>query len=334
MVVDCGGGMSKAAAKAFASISWPSLAWLLTLSRKLTRTMLSTSSGRPGPSVANDWRFRLRDWRRSPGAARAGTESRMASVFPRQQRVLSEAFFNDLHTHDRITDIARQETLVVYAGLGVTVDRTKMNWRALVDGLAATPALGLSEDQRQAIFACSGGSTIAAASIVYELFVDALGPDEAQVTVQKRMRTLLYPTTLISETGRLVAALGSLADAWARKGRTVVIVTPNYEDLLHQLLLGMTPEPVEVVHVSTSTKPEEADALLASTGIKYVYLHGSVPDTGPFVVRPVLQERDYFETETAVRGFLRRLFERSASLFVGTSLQDPPLVSADRKSVV
>lgn len=251
----------------------------------------------------------------------------MAKSVSPAQRNLDEPFFHDRHTQLKITEIAGQQTLVIYAGLGVTIDRTKKNWHGLIEGLLEAPALALSPEQIHGVFAASGGSTIAAASISYELFVDALGATKAQAAVQKRMRELLYPTTLISETGRLVAAIGALMDAWARAGRTVVVVTPNYEDLLLELLRGMTPVPVEVVHITASTKATKADELLAASGMKYVYLHGAVPDNGPFV-RPVLHERDYFETETSVRGFLQRLFEQSDTLFVGTSLQDPPLIAA------
>jgi hypothetical protein len=252
---------------------------------------------------------------------------RARAVPPPKERQLEAPFFDDLHTHATITKIAGQETLVVYAGLGVTVDRTKKNWHGLIDGLLDAPALGLTEAQRKRVFTAAGGSAIAAASITYELFEDALVKPKAMPALQKRMRELLYPTTLISETGNLVGALGTLMDGWAKAGRTVVLVTPNYEDLLLELLQAMTPGPVSVVHVTTGTTEDDAKALLASTGIKYVYLHGSVPDNGPFV-RPVLHERDYFETETAVRGFLRTLFANAPTLFVGTSLQDPPLVSA------
>ncbi len=68
----------------------------------------------------------------------------MPKSVPPPQRKLDDAFFHDLHTHLKITEFAGQETLVIYAGLGVTIDRTKQHWRGLIEGLLEAPALALS----------------------------------------------------------------------------------------------------------------------------------------------------------------------------------------------
>lgn len=240
------------------------------------------------------------------------------------QRDLEVPFFHDPHTHGEISSLSVLETVVIYAGLGVTIDRTQLNWRGLVAGLLED--LGLTEAQQQAVFAAAGGSDIAAASIAFELYADSAGKN-ALKNMQKRMRSLLYPVHLVSDAGQLITALGTLMDAWSQAGKTVVVVTPNYEDELLTLLKGMTSSSVQEVHVNSGTAPADAEALLATPGMKYVYLHGSIPDTGP-MTKPVLHERDYFESEESVRGFLTTLFRGASTLFIGTSLTDPPLVAA------
>lgn len=240
------------------------------------------------------------------------------------QRDLGTAFFHDPHTHRAITQIAALDTVVIYAGLGVTIDRTQLNWHGLITGLLTD--LKLSEAQQEALFAVSGGSDIAAASMAYELYSDSAG-DDALKNMQKCMRNLLYPVRHLADAGQLVEALSYFMDGAAKLGKTVVVVTPNYEDELLKLLKAMTALPVDEFHVVEGTTTDLADEVLATPGMKYVYLHGSIPDAAT-MSRPVLHERDYFDTEQAVRGFLGRLFSNANSLFIGTSLVDPPLVAS------
>jgi hypothetical protein len=239
-------------------------------------------------------------------------------------RKLKEAFFHDPETHQTITQLAQADPLVIYAGAGVTIDRTTKSWASLIAGLLDEKQLGLSADDIDRIIRVHGNDPVKAASVAYELYVDAF-MDRAEGFLIDRLHELLYPKTSLLLSARLSDSIALLMDTWRKANKTVVLVTPNYEDVLLEKLSNLPKTAPDIFYVGR----DNMQPVLQTTGMKYVYMHGSVPyvnRTSP--VKPVLVERDYFESEQTVRAALTELFTGSTVLMLGTSLQDPPLLAA------
>lgn len=237
-------------------------------------------------------------------------------------RNFAERFFNDRDTWEQITALAKVERLVVYAGAGVTIDRTRTSWAALLRGLLLHEPLDISPEE--ASFVLSTHTPQAAASLAYEAF-RRIYPDPEKI-MQAEMRRLLYPYEVIPGYARLSSSIAAVLQLWVDSGRSAALVTPNYEDVLLEELRQVSETDTNIFYVGES----DLNSLWETQGVKYVYLHGALPELAgvPEQASPVLTERDYDAREHAIRNALELAFTDSAVLLIGTSLQDSPLISA------
>lgn len=249
----------------------------------------------------------------------------------------SEPYFHQPLTHKLIQEIADQESLVIYAGAGVSIDRTGMSWRELMSRLmedyVQDPAV------RQSLMEIFTPQQ--AASVVSQMY---FGRFEAKSAVQmvNKLRVLLYSAEQGWQRGVLVTAIVNLAAAFHDRGKSVHLVTTNYDNFLD--------EEVSVLNAAREKSGKNAidwQSIVVDYGAvadpgklkaemkrcvdvgKIVHLHGYVPEIGENGdSRIILSELDYFESQTLSTEILADLFSRHAVLVLGASLTDPPLLNA------
>jgi hypothetical protein len=112
-------------------------------------------------------------------------------------------FFSSPDTYRLIERVADQRSLVIYAGAGVTIDRTGLSWPALVEKLLKKHKTNIRV--REAIMATN--TPLRAGSIVSQLYVNR--SDDWRAELGNDIRGMLYE-------GRALAA----GDAHDRGGET------------------------------------------------------------------------------------------------------------------
>ncbi|MBA3618002.1 MAG: SIR2 family protein [Acidothermales bacterium] len=162
--------------------------------------------------------------------------------------------------------------------------------------------------------------------------------DDPRLEIQEDLRRILYgPHRFLH--GRLLESVIHFALTLARMGRSIALVTPNYDDYLYdELVTGITKlqatssEPSDVP--TTSLIVVDDDSALptewcSNKGILCVYMHGYVPRApGTPVGMPILGEADYFGSYRRSLALLKAMFEGRNVLMVGSSVTDGPLVNA------
>lgn len=232
--------------------------------------------------------------------------------------------------------------LLVYGGAGVTIDRSSLNWRGMVDGLLSQYVL--DPTARQDIFEES--SILETASLAIEYFRKDYG-DHYRERIADRLRVMLYmPGDW--QAGALAANIASLAVELGSQGIGYVVATPNYDDYLAEALSLQLDGPLKIATtVAQGTegglvtgKATAADWLDSPGDVEQMYsarnvivqLHGLIPRNSGVnkgaVIPPVIGELDYFGSERYTYKALRALLEGTPALFVGTSLTDRPLLQA------
>lgn len=257
----------------------------------------------------------------------------------------NKPFFSRQRTKDALADLndssLRAGRLLIYGGAGVTIDRSNLNWKGLVDGLLQQYVP--DHQARQDIFAES--SILETASLAVEYFRKDYGTHYRE-RIADRLRVMLYmPGDW--QAGALADNIGNLAARIAEDGRSFVIATPNYDDYIVAAMRGHFSD----VNIVTSVVEDQEQDLLNGTadlaewassaesvsGLfssknAVVQLHGLIPRNKSInrgeVFPPVIDELDYFASEKYTYPALRALLEDSPALFVGTSLTDRPLLQA------
>lgn len=275
-----------------------------------------------------------------------------------------QPFFHRYQTKLTISEICSQDDLVIFAGAGVTIDKSQLNWSAMIDSLLKQH---MTDDELRKGY-LESTDVLAAASAVHELYYDGANKKRQSLDAREKMfsqlSTTLYRPGLWSE-GRLTKSIADFVSIWAltstkkiHSGRKIAIVTTNYDDYL----LSDVKSSVRAMRRSKAfpknTKmpklsvvfPTEHDPLRAkskkkaqlsdwvrnsaypnSSEIGFAYLHGRIPkpptEKQPSRL-PVISELDYNLTRKVSSATLRSLFSRSSVLLVGTSLSDPPQLDA------
>lgn len=231
---------------------------------------------------------------------------------------------------------------LVYGGAGVTIDRSSLNWRGMVDGLLSQYVL--DPIARQDIF--DESSILEAASLAIEFFRKDYG-DHYRERIADRLRVMLYmPGDW--QAGALASNIASLVAEMGSHGIGYVVATPNYDDYLAEALseeLGGALQIITTVERGSENGLVTGEAIAASwldsrAEVQSMYdgknvivqLHGLIPrnrgvNNGE-VIPPVIGELDYFGSERYTYKALRALLEGTPALFVGTSLTDRPLLQA------
>lgn len=244
----------------------------------------------------------------------------------------SGAFFHRPETREMIAKLAGWSGWTIYVGAGGSVDRTGLTWSRLVDELLED--FVADADLRRVVLAQHGEQR--AATIACSLYGD---DDDSTDRITRKIQELLYgnPGFLA---GRMLPFVAGLAVTLWLVGSPVAIVTPNYDSyLLDEIRLQLDPSeamsPAELAtlvrHYVARGANETLEVLeehLADQAITFVSLHGYIPKRGEAVSPPVVSEADYHRTSDDSTKLLTRLFADRNLLILGSSLTDPPLVSA------
>ena len=244
-------------------------------------------------------------------------------------------FFSRDSTKLFIDQLAHVESLSIFPGAGVTIDKTGLSWGALVAQLLEP---GRDRQNAETLVRALGAQL--AGSVAVQKYIDAHGTalDERGVPAWRRaiggdLRGMLYAKGgLIG--GRLSEAIGVLWVQLAKKRYPVSLLTTNFEEYIERDireaitiwsrdLQNGTPtdkSPAELAAEADALADVELESLV-------LYLHGIVREDGP-IQDLVISERDYFERATAVQQALVPEFGTKNVLIIGSSLTDRPLLNA------
>lgn len=266
-----------------------------------------------------------------------------------------------------ISHLATCPRLVIYAGLGTTIDKTGVTWRNLTSQLLAKfDRIGLADwySQRE------NPATVAA--IAKHLFRERLAHDDFIDAISR----IIYDCPDRRQ-GRLTKSLAALITARQKAGLATTVITSNYdcyiEDALRDQLGNLVLKPSynaeefkATINSSEETKNNRFKSMVdlrtdysefscnkknqhvsetsqkineltsKSDRIHFFYLHGYLPDAGKpgshvtprARVEPVITESDYLKTADSSDAILQGAFRQSSVLIVGSSLDDPPLIRA------
>jgi hypothetical protein len=240
---------------------------------------------------------------------------------------MSEPFFSRIDVQRAVQDVAAWNNITIYVGAGASIDRTGLSWAGLVNGLLE-PVIADAGSRRTAIETLG---PIAAATSAIEL-IGRQAAAHADERLAERLRLLLYGSGAATA-GQITENVVELAISWWLEGKSVCLVTPNYDDFLLQEFenFGLPSEYIKHLVVKNRSSARGLRAQLSSDCITLVHLHGYLPEsrTGRRSdIPPVVSEIDYFNTIPRSRKALRTLFTDRNILLVGTSLTDPPLLRA------
>jgi hypothetical protein len=235
-------------------------------------------------------------------------------------------------TLDLIQKVATEESLVIYVGAGVSIDRTGMQWEHLISKLMATKVD--NEELRKRLLS---ESPLQSASIAKQLFInEAKNPESANIQISHEVQSCLYNGDWRrSDIARSIMLL--VAELKAR-GTDVHVITTNYDDCLEQelqLINGkrrqQNEDPIELTwcvpnHVPFEQLDQEVERVVSDKHI--IHLHGYVPEPAGQPTPITLSEVDYAKSYPLSSKILEELFHDSAVLILGSSLTDPPLLNA------
>jgi hypothetical protein len=253
-------------------------------------------------------------------------------------------FFHLESTKKYIEELTALDSVVIYVGAGVSIERTGLTW----EGLSAQmldDALGSYADRVDIVRNAS--STLAVASAIVQQVQEKSATnwrDQLSSDIGKH----LYAGPA-DQTAYFVDRVLALASAYIRAGRKVIIVTPNYDRFLldgieeQQQRLDNTYKDVTIVQLGVDgdgkpTAPDQElakmnEALAQPDTLTVVFIHGTVERPGsstPPEERsyPVVSEEDYARTRDNSQLVLGELFSDRHLIVVGSSVTDPPLVHA------
>lgn len=252
-------------------------------------------------------------------------------------------YFEHAETVDYIEALADQESLLVYAGAGVSIDRTNVRWEDLIRGLMKDRV-----DTAELRKRLERESPLQSASIVKQLYIEShKGEAATEDAIAEAVRQLLYADLAYQlRRAGIAQSVARLIAEMNRKGLELPVVTTNYDDCLQQEISllndkdGDTPIQIEthVPNLSLGEIDAEVGKILTASatganGIsnKIVHLHGYLPRARPGgedITWIVLSELDYAKAYPVSSRILEGLFRERSVLILGSSLIDPPLVNA------
>ena len=277
---------------------------------------------------------------------------------------LEDPFFHRRETRDVIYALASTQKLCIYAGAGITINRSGLSWRGMVDAILAP---NVPDARLRRVFIDTFGY-LQSASTASQLFADSvesgLGSDYSRDRMVDTLRYQIYSRGGWLD-GRLAQSIALLAYSSLGKDpkRSICLATPNYDDYLLQILDRVrSEEPFNGTLIAskrpTILYPTSGDPLSAGKesvladwvddvnasiftpgALNLVHLHGRIVanvaagtegvDIGRY---PVVSEGDYTSTAPWTEKVLEQLLGHADALLVGTSLTDLPLINALRRT--
>lgn len=253
-------------------------------------------------------------------------------------------FFHNGDVQRAIVRLASCDRLVIYCGAGVTIDRTGLSWGDLIAQLFeandnSRPARDPTQDEVSILR--RGLTPLQLASILAERTNEHYPSERAaRVSLVPKLQQALYKGAGW-QSGALVSNIIRLAFGLVQLGKTVTIVTSNYDTYLEEEyehyrkeiesslqngdIPGLIVEAPGIGRPFRNCKPRGAVG-----SIEIIYLHGRVPPTGSLGGRLALSENDYHQLSESVVRTLKEHFSsrKTGVLILGASLTDPPLLKA------
>ena len=222
-------------------------------------------------------------------------------------------FFERSSSIRQIEELAVIENLTIYAGAGISVDRTNMDWNELIANLISE--VGSSKSFSKDIVNTLG--VLPSGSAVAQNYLDWKGKKQSKVAISQQLRTQLYRSHDWLG-GRASSAIAHTWVNFTRRGKTLSILTTNYDEHIELDI----PEAVAL----WNRRRGPSDSKLETPKHIVQYLHGKIPRVGKITDFPVISEHDYFEREHTTRKCLEERFAQDNVLIMGSSLTDPPLI--------
>ena len=242
-----------------------------------------------------------------------------------------EPFFHRATTKEQIEQLSSMENLLIYAGAGVTADRTGKSWADLVRMLfesVGLPVTAATTDSLRDLGA------LPSASAAFEAWAQKRGAENVEVAIADALRPQLYQDNSWRG-GQITRAIGKLAVLYARLGRKVVVATTNYDrfiltDLEIQARVAAQDGVEIAVNMCNLRDRNRVEQLHreAPTTIDCLQLHGLVERDAGTTGFPVVAESQYLDSRAQTEAILTDLFESMNVLIVGSGLTDQPLLSA------
>jgi hypothetical protein len=242
-------------------------------------------------------------------------------------------YFERENTLDLIESLASQQSLVIYAGAGVSIDRTNITWPQLIERLMVKHIPDGEVRQRLV-----SDSPLQSASILKQMYITMYGTsDKVDQHIGNDVHSVLYsdPERELRRAG-IARAIVRLVVELKRLGKPFYLVTTNYDDYIQQELTrlkakrGTTSLVLRTCWPKLSAvRPDVVKSALAVLGKdRIVHLHGCIPEFDNERTPVTLSEVDYATRYPLSSAVLGRLFEDHPVLILGSSLTDPPLINA------
>jgi hypothetical protein len=241
-------------------------------------------------------------------------------------------FFRRPSTLAAIDDIAHFSDYVLFAGAGVSIDRTGFTWEDLVVRLLRMDQSSQTIPEKTARQVVAGLGPLHAASAAVELCANAI-EDQPEIMGS----TLVSP--LYSHRAVVKGSISiAIADLWVDlmlRSHSVMILTTNYDenlslDIQEAVALRIANEQEsEAAAQGTGTGEHHWERIVEAANHEPInYLHGRIPKSAPIIDPPVISEVDYRKRREITERTLTEAFRDSNVLIVGSSLTDPPLLGA------
>lgn len=261
-------------------------------------------------------------------------------------------FFHDPRVHRAISRIAAADRVVIYCGAGLTIDRAGVGWGPLLRDALKHPSLiqrvAIDPAEVDVIGRHLEPLTIGTIASYYfdEVHGKAANPNAGKSALVYSLRGQLYDGSSW-QSGRLTINVIRTAAYLVRSGVDVEIATTNYDTFIEdEFEVYQSLGPREAKDVALDV--EVLGAPVRSIGpekppyrMKLVYLHGRIPEVGVPDGIVAVSEHDYYVLRSDVEDRLCAMFtgpedeadsanphRRPAVLILGSSVTDPPLLSA------
>lgn len=238
-----------------------------------------------------------------------------------------EPFFSSRSVKDALAEFADSKHWVIFCGAGVTIDQTGLGWEAmLARAFDGDPQL-LSSMRSVADF-----PQIATALSGQSQPVDCSGSGYDWGLVAGQLKEFLYPAVGERwEIGGMVDSLTYLVLVAATVGKSVTVITTNYDDHLKRSLEDQARRMTDGPLIKVSSElPDFEQPTFESGTVEFFFLHGRIPESGAPSRHRVVNEIDYAQSRFQSVEFLRQVLSapEAAVLILGSSLTDPPLIDS------
>jgi len=268
-------------------------------------------------------------------------------------------FFRDRATIELIDHVAQTKELCIFAGAGVTITRTGLDWRGMIQALVPAELRSLVVAQHLGeLFTDSQSATV-----LVEMYKSLAVDDEmAGRLLRAELRRLLYRNGQWLA-GPLTERIANLVTVRDLSGQYSSILTTNFDTYIERSIaarkLLLDASAVQLRRWTRTALPTDALAVhgnrqLAlhnqSAGVDMVYLHGFLDDLDegevatsldgtstegrstfnnelePNELDPVLAEDNFARSAVDTERMLTSALAKMPALFLGTSLTDQPVL--------